>query len=103
MEQTLYLRGVNFKVHWAARATCERPFHAEWHGRGPGPLARARRSTGSPPTTAAAPISTTATSSTPRSARSGAIASRAIVGGLPAREADASLQRLKALVERDGR
>jgi hypothetical protein len=29
------------------------------------------------------------------------VASRALVGGLPKREADASLRRLKALAERD--
>ena len=34
MEQTLNLRGVNFKVHWEL-VRCEHPFHAEWHGRGP--------------------------------------------------------------------
>ena len=34
MEQTLHLRGVNFKVHWEL-VRCEYPFHAEWHGRGP--------------------------------------------------------------------
>src|SRR3954471_17558112 len=34
MEQTLCLRGVNFKVHWEL-VRCEHPFHAEWHGRGP--------------------------------------------------------------------
>src|SRR5919107_934842 len=34
MEQTLCLRGVNFKVHWEL-VHCDRPFHAEWHGRGP--------------------------------------------------------------------
>ena len=34
MEQTLHLRGVNFKVHWELVA-CDAPNHAEWHGRGP--------------------------------------------------------------------
>ena len=34
MEQTLHLRGVNFKVHWEL-VRCEHPFHAEWHGHGP--------------------------------------------------------------------
>ena len=34
MEQTLCLRGVNFKVKWEL-ATCEEPHHAEWKGRGP--------------------------------------------------------------------
>src|SRR4051812_31162156 len=34
MEQTLCLRGVNFKVRWEL-VRCDRPFHAEWHGKGP--------------------------------------------------------------------
>jgi hypothetical protein len=70
MEQTLHLRGVNFKVHWELVA-CDKDHHAEWHGRGPAPLG---------------PL--------------GRVASRALVGGLPRREADASLRKLKALAER---
>ena len=42
MEQTLRLRGVNFKVHWELVA-CDKRHHAEWHGRGPGALARRDR------------------------------------------------------------
>jgi hypothetical protein len=97
MEQTLCLRGVNFKVHWEL-VECKHPFHAEWHGRGP---ARSHAETeyrlaenGSGGTRFGyrnefrAPLGPL-----------GAIASRAIVGGLPKREADASLRRLKALVE----
>jgi uncharacterized protein YndB with AHSA1/START domain len=97
MEQTLCLRGVNFKVRWEL-VRCDRPFHAEWHGRGP---ARSHAETeyrlaenGSGGTRFGyrnefrAPLGPL-----------GAIASRAIVGGLPRREADASLERLKALVE----
>src|SRR4051812_50082417 len=34
MEQTLCLRGVNFKVRWEL-VRCDEPFHAEWHGKGP--------------------------------------------------------------------
>src|SRR3954467_9784385 len=34
MEQTLHLRGVNFKVHWEL-VQCDAGRHAEWHGRGP--------------------------------------------------------------------
>jgi uncharacterized protein YndB with AHSA1/START domain len=101
MEQTLHLRGVNFKVRWQL-VECDQPFHAEWHGRGParshaeteyrltandgGGTHFAYRNEFRPPL---GPL--------------GAIASRALVGGLPRREADASLARLKALVERDGR
>jgi uncharacterized protein YndB with AHSA1/START domain len=97
MEQTLHLRGVNFKVHWELVA-CEDSRHAEWHGRGP---ARSRAETEYRLTAVdggtrfdyrnefRAPLGPL-----------GAVASRAIVGGLPRREADASLRKLKALVER---
>jgi carbon monoxide dehydrogenase subunit G len=97
MEQTLHLRGVNFKVHWELVA-CDNPRHAEWHGRGP---ARSHAET---------EYRLTAIDSGTRFdyrnefkaplGPLGAMASRAIVGGLPRREADASLRRLKALAER---
>jgi len=97
MEQTLCLRGVNFKVHWEL-VQCEHPFHAEWHGRGP---ARSHAET-------EYRLTANDRGGTHFGYRNefraplgplGAIASRAIVGGLPRREADTSLQRLKALVE----
>jgi len=81
---------------------CERPFHAEWHGRGP---ARSHAET-------EYRLTANDHGGTHFGYRNdfrgplgplGAIASRALVGGLPKREADASLQRLKALVERGGR
>jgi uncharacterized protein YndB with AHSA1/START domain len=99
MEQTLCLRGVNFKVHWEL-IRCEAPHHAEWHGRGP---ARSHAETEYRLSASdggtrfdyrnefRAPLGPL-----------GAMASRAVVGGLPRREADASLARLKALVERSG-
>jgi uncharacterized protein YndB with AHSA1/START domain len=97
MEQTLHLRGVNFKVHWEL-VSCIEPRQAEWHGRGP---ARSRAET---------EYRLAALDGGTRFAYRnvfraplgplGAMASRALVGGLPRREADASLQRLKALAER---
>ncbi|HEU4978228.1 MAG TPA: SRPBCC family protein [Solirubrobacteraceae bacterium] len=99
MEQTLCLRGVNFNVHWQLVAADE-PRHATWHGRGP---ARSRAETEYRLTAVGggtrfdyrnefkAPLGPL-----------GAVASRALVGGLPAREAHATLRRLKGLVERDG-
>jgi carbon monoxide dehydrogenase subunit G len=97
MEQTLCLRGVNFKVHWEL-VRCKHPFHAEWHGRGPA------RSHAETEYRLAANDSGGTSFGYRNEFRAplgplGAIASRAIVGGLPKREADASLQRLKALVE----
>ena len=99
MEQTLHLRGVNFKVHWelvALRRAATTP-----SGTGAGPArSHAETEYRLTATSTAARASTTATSSRRRSARSGAVASRALVGGLPRREADASLRKLKALAER---
>ena len=102
MEQTLHLRGVNFKVHWEL-VRCEYPFHAEWHGRGP---ARSHAET---------EYRLTANdrggthfgyrNDVPcpaRPARAPSPAGRSSAGSR-SREADASLQRLKAIVERDGR
>jgi hypothetical protein len=88
---------MNFKVHWELVA-CDEDHHAEWHGRGP---ARSHAET---------EYNLTAIDGGTRFAYRnvfkaplgplGAVASRALVGGLPRREADASLRKLKALAER---
>ena len=98
MEQTLHLRGVNFKVHWELVA-CDKCRPRRVARPRPGALARRDRV---PPhaRSTAARASTTATSSRAPLGPLGAVASRALVGGLPRREADASLRRLKALAER---
>jgi carbon monoxide dehydrogenase subunit G len=97
MEQVLHLRGANFKVHWHL-ATSEAPNHAKWQGRGP---ARSHAET-------EYRLADNGRGGTRFDYRNefkaplgplGAVASRALVGGLPAKEADASLRRLKALVE----
>jgi uncharacterized protein YndB with AHSA1/START domain len=99
MEQTLHLRGVNFKVHWELVA-CDKCHHAEWHGRGP---ARSHAETEYRLT----PIDGGRTRFDYRNVFTaplgplGRVASRALVGGLPRREADASLRKLKKLAERD--
>lgn len=97
MEQTLCLRGVSFHVHWEL-VESDRPWRAVWAGRGP---ARSRAHTAYRLSEAdggtrfayenefKAPLGPL-----------GAMASRALVGGVPQREADASLRRLKALVEK---
>jgi uncharacterized protein YndB with AHSA1/START domain len=97
MEQTLHLRGVNFKVRWEL-VKCDEGHNAEWHGRGP---ARSHAETEYRLTAVdggtrfdyrnvfTAPLGPL-----------GRVASRALVGGLPRREADASLRKLKALAER---
>ena len=97
MEQVLHLRGANFKVHWHL-AKSKAPTHACWEGRGP---ARSHAET-------EYRLCDNGRGGTRFDYRNefkaplgplGAVASRALVGGLPAKEADASLRKLKALVE----
>jgi uncharacterized protein YndB with AHSA1/START domain len=100
MRQTMSLRGVKFDVRWELVAIREH-LHAEWHGKGP---ARSHAETEFTLT----PIADgTATHFTYRNVFHapggplGAVASRALVGGIPVKEATASLERLKALLEGD--
>ncbi len=97
MDQQIHLRGVNLEVHWRLTAclTCER---AVWEGRGPA-RSRARteyvlkveddgtrfdyRNEFRPPL---GPV--------------GAIVGRALVGGIPEREATRTLDRLRAHLDR---
>lgn len=97
MDQQIHLRGVNVDVHWRLRE-CDSCRLAIWEGRGPA-RSRARteyalrpegdgtrfdyRNEFHPPL---GPI--------------GAIASRAVVGGIPEREAKRTLERLDELVSR---
>ncbi|HEU4656410.1 MAG TPA: SRPBCC family protein [Capillimicrobium sp.] len=96
MEQTLCLRGVHFHVRWDL-AESDEPKLAVWEGRGP---ARSKAHT--------AYRLTAVDGGTrfdyenefkPPFGPLGAAAGRALVGGVPQREADASLKRLKALLE----
>lgn len=96
MKQVLCLRGVSFHVKWEL-ADSDRPHHAKWKGRGP---ARSRAETEY--TLEADGDGTRFEYRNDFKAPLGplgAVASRAIVGGVPEREANASLRRLKALVE----
>jgi carbon monoxide dehydrogenase subunit G len=97
MDQTLHLRGVSFKVHWRL-VRCDEPRHAEWHGRGPA-RSHAETEYGFTAVDGGTRFDYRNEFRAPLGAL-GAVASRAVVGGLPRREADASLQRLKALAER---
>jgi carbon monoxide dehydrogenase subunit G len=96
MEQTLCLRGVSFHVDWHLEEL-DAPHRAVWKGRGP---ARSRA------------LIVNRLSAVDGGTRFdyhnefkaplgplGAVASRALVGGLPKKEADASLRRLKAILE----
>ncbi len=97
MVQTLHLRGVNFKVHWELVA-CDERHHAEWHGRGPA-RSHAETEYRLTPIDGGTHFAYRNVFKAPLGPL-GAVASRALVGGLPRREADASLRRLKALAER---
>lgn len=98
MEQQLHLRGVSVDVCWrlVECVACER---AVWEGRGPArsrALTEYRLTEQSDGTTRFdyrnefhAPLG-----------RVGALASRALVGGMPEREASRTLEKLRALLER---
>jgi uncharacterized protein YndB with AHSA1/START domain len=97
LRQKLCLRGVNFHVTWTV-AEARAPELAVWNGRGP---ARSRAHT-------AYRLSRDGAGGTRFAYENefaaplgllGAVASRALVRGVPQREADATLRNLKALVE----
>jgi carbon monoxide dehydrogenase subunit G len=97
MEQTLCLRGVNFHVKWDL-AEAQEPRLAVWEGRGP---ARSRAHTAY--RLSAVDGGTRFDYENEFKAPFGplgAMASRALVGGLPEREARTTLQRLKTLMEK---
>ena len=96
MSQVLCIHHVNFHVRWELEES-RRPYHAHWVGKGP---ARSKAETEYRLKAVdggtrfdyrnefKAPLGPL-----------GAAASRALVGGVPEREANASLEKLKALVE----
>jgi uncharacterized membrane protein len=98
MVQTLCLRGANFKVRWTL-TEADRPGKATWEGRGPAhsyartayrlsPLDGGSKTRFDYENEFKAP-----------GGMLGAAASRVLVGGVPQREANRSLQRLKTLLE----
>jgi carbon monoxide dehydrogenase subunit G len=101
MNQTLCLRGANFKVQWTL-TEAEKNQKATWEGRGPAhsyartayklsPVDGGKRTRFDYENEFKAP-----------GGMIGAAASRVLVGGVPQREANRSLQNLKALLERNG-
>jgi uncharacterized protein YndB with AHSA1/START domain len=96
MDQTLCLRGVNFHVHWEL-AACEAPKHAVWKGRGPA-RSHAETEYRLTPVDGGTRFAYRNEFKAPLGPL-GAVASRALVGGLPEREAHATLRNLKKLVE----
>jgi uncharacterized protein YndB with AHSA1/START domain len=100
MHQCLHLRGVNFDVHWTLTEV-DAPHYAKWEGRGPmrskaliverlTPLDGGSRTHFDYENEFKAPLGPL-----------GAAASRALTGGVPQREADATLRKLKNVLESD--
>lgn len=98
MDQQIHLRGVSLQVHWTL-VDCRSPEHAVWKGKGP-----ARSS-------AQTEYSLTAHGNGtrfdyrnefhPPLGPLGAVVSRALVRGMPEREAKRTLERLRAYLEDD--
>jgi carbon monoxide dehydrogenase subunit G len=98
MEQVLHMRGVNFHVHWML-TDVSAPQRAEWEGHGPAhSIARIRyelSGDGEGPTR----FAYTNEFTTP-GGRVADVVNRFVVGATSEREANNSLARLKALLER---
>jgi carbon monoxide dehydrogenase subunit G len=100
MEQVLHLRGVSFRVHWTL-VDLTAPNHAEWEGQGPAhSRARIRYDLSEASGDGGGTVFDYTNEFTPPGGRLGTVASRMIVGAASEREANNSLSRLKALVER---
>jgi uncharacterized protein YndB with AHSA1/START domain len=97
MEQTLCLRGANFKVHWKL-TELQPDAHVTWEGRGPA-HSYARTSYSLSDLDGDGTHFEYENEFKPPGGFLGAAASRVIVGGVPQREATRSLQQLKALLE----
>jgi uncharacterized protein YndB with AHSA1/START domain len=99
MDQVLQLRGVSFHVHWTL-VDIDAPKHAEWEGEGPA-HSRARIRYELTGDGDSATRFEYINEFTPPGGRLGTVASRVIVGAASEREAQNSLARLKALLERN--
>jgi uncharacterized protein YndB with AHSA1/START domain len=97
MDQTLCLRGANFKVHWTL-TEADRPDRATWEGRGPA-HSYARTSYGLRAVDGGKTRFEYENEFKAPGGILGAAASRMLIGGVPQREATRSLARLKALLE----
>ena len=97
LEQTLHLRGVSIKVHWTVEKA-DRPSRAVWEGRGPA-RARTHTSYDLTPNGDGGTRFEYVNEFRPPLGPVGAAANRVLMGGVPQREADRTLRRLKELVE----
>jgi len=98
MNQTLCLRGANFKVNWTLTEE-ERPTRATWEGRGPA-HSYARTSYRLSPDADHGTHFEYENEFTAPGGFIGKAASRVLVGGVPQREANRSLAALKQMLER---
>jgi uncharacterized membrane protein len=97
MDQTLHLRGANFKVRWKL-TEADRPDRATWEGRGPA-HSYARTSYLLKSVDEGRTRFEYENEFKAPGGFLGAAASRMLIGGVPHREATRSLQRLKQLLE----
>ena len=98
VEQRLSLRGAPFTVHWTL-TECDAPKLGTWEGKGPaGSYARVTNKL-SANGNGGTRFEYENTFEAPGGAM-GRMASRLLVGGMPKREADKSLKKLKTLLER---
>jgi uncharacterized protein YndB with AHSA1/START domain len=98
MDQVLHLRGVSFHVHWTLMDV-NPPNTAEWTGEGPA-HSRARIRYELTADNDGGTRFEYTNEFTPPGGRLGTVASRVIVGAASEREAQKSLERLKALLEK---
>ena len=96
MHQRIHLRGVNLDVHWEL-IDCRRPALAVWEGRGPA-RSRARTEYALCAENGGTRFDYRNEFRAPLGPL-GAIVSRALVGGMPDREAKRTLERLRARMQ----
>lgn len=96
MDQQIHLRGVSLDVHWTL-VQCQPPALAVWEGRGPA-HSRAHTEYSLNETETGTRFDYRNEFHAPLGLL-GALASRALVGGIPEREAKRTLERLKSIVE----
>ncbi len=99
MRQAMHVRGLTFHVNWTVVAI-DKPRHAEWKGVGPA-HSRARIRYELTSLDDAHTRFQYTNEFSPPGGRLGKVASRVIVGATSEREANRSLSKLKALLERD--
>jgi carbon monoxide dehydrogenase subunit G len=97
MTQVLCIHHVNFHVRWELEES-DRPHHAHWKGKGPA-RSKAETEYRLRATDGGTHFDYRNEFKAPLGPL-GAAASRALVGGVPEREANASLKKMKAIVER---